>query len=98
MKKGSARSSLFETCAANHWKPPVFECCKEEGPYHLRKFTFKVTMEIEGASRLESRVCCNNYSRKCYGAPRRQKKTAADHAAEGALWYLKSVCCLVKNK
>ncbi|XP_058749536.1 uncharacterized protein LOC131634974 isoform X2 [Vicia villosa] len=29
-------SKLYEICAANHWKPPVFECCKEEGPCHCR--------------------------------------------------------------
>jgi len=34
MKKGCGRSKLYETCAVNHWKPPVFECCKEEGPCH----------------------------------------------------------------
>ncbi|XP_061339276.1 ribonuclease 3-like protein 1 isoform X2 [Gastrolobium bilobum] len=80
MKKGSARSNLYETCAANHWKPPIFECYKEEGPSHQRMFTFKVIIELEEASR--------NII-ECYGAPQRKKKTAADHAAEGALWYLK---------
>jgi hypothetical protein len=26
---------------------------------------------------------------ECFGAPQLKKKTAAEHAAEGALWYLK---------
>ncbi|MCI06607.1 dicer-like protein 4-like, partial [Trifolium medium] len=34
VKKVCGRSKLYEICAANHWKPPVFECCKEEGPCH----------------------------------------------------------------
>jgi endoribonuclease Dicer len=34
--KGNARSRLYELCAAYCWKPPSFECCKEEGPAHLK--------------------------------------------------------------
>ncbi|XP_028766455.1 ribonuclease 3-like protein 1 isoform X2 [Neltuma alba] len=41
MKQGSARSTLYEICAANHWKPPVFECCKEEGPSHQKKLLLR---------------------------------------------------------
>ena len=26
---------------------------------------------------------------ECFGGPRTKKKAAAEHAAEGALWYLK---------
>ena len=33
----TARSFLYELCAANYWKPPEFELCKDEGPSHLRK-------------------------------------------------------------
>lgn len=32
----SAKSELFEICAGNCWSPPLFVCCKEEGPCHLR--------------------------------------------------------------
>lgn len=32
----TARSRLHEICAANSWKPPLFECCTEEGPSHLK--------------------------------------------------------------
>ncbi|KAJ9178956.1 hypothetical protein P3X46_010797 [Hevea brasiliensis] len=81
-KNASAKSQLHEICAANNWKPPLFECCKEEGPSHLRLFTFKVSMEIEGAAPSASIL-------QCFGAPRPKKKAAAEHAAEGALWYLK---------
>ncbi|KAK9281708.1 hypothetical protein L1049_004612 [Liquidambar formosana] len=77
--KGSAKACLYETCAANYWKPPSFECCNEEGPSHKKMFTFKVIVEIEDAS---------NTVLECFGAPQSKKKTAADHAAEGALWYL----------
>ncbi|KAI4355799.1 hypothetical protein L6164_004539 [Bauhinia variegata] len=99
IKKGSARSNLYDICAASHWNTPIFECCKEEGPSHQRivpafsilllkiwrkfshpRFTFKVLIEIE----TESKTIM-----ECFGAPCPTKKTAADHAAEGALWYLK---------
>ncbi|XP_017423972.1 ribonuclease 3-like protein 1 isoform X2 [Vigna angularis] len=79
MKKGTARSNLYEICVANHWKPPIFECCKEEGPSHERMFTFKVIIAIEASRN----------TLECYGAPHRKKKEAADDAAEGALFYLK---------
>ncbi|XP_020983809.1 ribonuclease 3-like protein 1 isoform X2 [Arachis duranensis] len=89
MNKKPARSNLYEICAANHWKPPLFECYKKDGPCHQIMFTFKVTIEIEDASR--------NII-ECYGAPQRKKKTAADDAAEGALWYLKNIGYGMKNK
>ncbi|XP_059457336.1 ribonuclease 3-like protein 1 [Corylus avellana] len=79
-KKGSAKSHLYEICAANYWKPPLFECCKEEGPSHAKMFTFKVIVEIQEASTTVL---------ECFGAPQLKKKRAAEHAAEGALWYLK---------
>ncbi|KAA8522907.1 hypothetical protein F0562_009330 [Nyssa sinensis] len=78
--KGSARSHLYEICAANCWKPPLFECCEDNGPSHLKEFTFKVGVEIEEVS---------DMILECYGEPRAKKKDAAEHAAEGALWYLK---------
>ncbi|XP_057968657.1 endoribonuclease Dicer homolog 1-like isoform X4 [Malania oleifera] len=75
-----AKSHLYEICAANHWKPPSFECYKEEGPNHMKLFTFKVFVEMEEAT---IRIL------ECFSAPRSKKKTAAAHAAEGALWFLK---------
>ncbi|CAK9169749.1 unnamed protein product [Ilex paraguariensis] len=79
-KTGLAKSQLHEICAANHWNPPIFDCCKEEGPRHLKLFTFKVIILIREASTMIL---------ECIGNPRSKKKTAADDAAEGALWYLK---------
>ncbi|XVF48473.1 hypothetical protein PTKIN_Ptkin03bG0193100 [Pterospermum kingtungense] len=79
-QKKTARSLLFETCASNCWKPPLFECCKEEGLSHLRSFTYRVIVEIEEAP---------DMILECFGGPRTKKKDAAEHAAEGALWYLK---------
>ncbi|KAE8682671.1 Dicer-like protein 4 [Hibiscus syriacus] len=76
----TARSQLYEICAINCWKPPLFECCKEEGPSHLRLFTYRVLLEIEEAS---------DMILECFSSPRTTKKAAAEHAAEGALWYLK---------
>lgn len=32
----TAKSRLMEICATNHWRDPLFECCKEEGPSHLK--------------------------------------------------------------
>ncbi|XP_061982727.1 ribonuclease 3-like protein 1 isoform X2 [Populus nigra] len=78
--KISAKSQLLETLAANKWKPPLFECFKEEGPCHKKLFTYKVAIRIEGEA---STVL------ECFGYPKPTKKTAAEHAAEGALWYLK---------
>ncbi|KAJ6837174.1 endoribonuclease Dicer-like protein 4-like isoform X1 [Iris pallida] len=75
----SAKSQLFEICALNYWSHPSFVCCKDEGPSHLRTFTFKVTVQIEGSSTLL----------ECYGEPKSQKKSAQEDAAMGAVWYLK---------
>ncbi|KAK3411105.1 hypothetical protein EUGRSUZ_J03093 [Eucalyptus grandis] len=77
----SAKAKLYELCAANKWKLPCFECYKEEGPSHSRQFSFKVITEVKD----ESRVTLL----ECFSAPRSKKKAAAEHAAEGALWYLK---------
>ncbi|XP_048227644.1 dicer-like protein 4 isoform X2 [Ricinus communis] len=79
---GSAKSRLHDICAANCWKPPLFECCYEEGPSHLKSFSYKVIVEIEAAP---------DMILECFGAPREKKKAAAEHAAEGALWYLQHV-------
>ncbi|KAL6221580.1 hypothetical protein ACLB2K_004976 [Fragaria x ananassa] len=75
----TAKSRLYEACAANYWEPPVFECCQEEGPSHLKSFIYKVTVKIDDAS--DTLLEANS-------APRMSKKAAAEHAAEGALWYL----------
>ncbi|XLS67525.1 hypothetical protein HN51_018548 [Arachis hypogaea] len=34
MNKRPARLNLYEICAANHWRPPLFECYKQDGPCH----------------------------------------------------------------
>ncbi|KAJ6944187.1 ribonuclease 3-like protein 1 [Populus alba x Populus x berolinensis] len=85
----SAKSQLLETLAANKWKPPLFECFKEEGPCHKKLFTYKVVIGIEGEA---STVL------ECFGYPKSTKKTAAEHAAEGALWYLKRLGYFPINK
>ncbi|KAM5548130.1 dicer-like protein 4 [Rosa sericea] len=77
--KLTAKSRLHETCVANYWEPPEFECCKEEGPGHIKSFTFKVTVKIDDVS---------DTLLEAFGEPRTSKKAAAEHAAEGALWYL----------
>ncbi|KAG6676656.1 hypothetical protein I3842_15G163400 [Carya illinoinensis] len=77
--KATARSRLYEICAANCWKPPLFECCREDGPSHLKLFTFKVIVETEAPDVIL----------ECLGTPQSKKKDASEHAAEGALWYLK---------
>ncbi|GER33663.1 dicer-like protein 4 [Striga asiatica] len=76
----SAKSRLYEICAANCWKPPTFECCEESGPSHLKEFVFKIMLEIEEIP---------NHLFEFYGEPRMRKKDAAEHAAKGALWFLK---------
>ncbi|XP_020236092.1 dicer-like protein 4 isoform X2 [Cajanus cajan] len=76
---GTARSRLYEFCAAYCWKPPSFECCKEEGPDHLKQFTCKVILEIEEAP---------DMILEFVGEPQSKKKDASESAAEGAFWYL----------
>ncbi|EPS62425.1 hypothetical protein M569_12365 [Genlisea aurea] len=76
-----SKSRLYELCAANYWKPPVFECCNETGPSHFREFVFKVVVEMDDGK---------NEVIEAYGGARKRKKDAADNAAEGALRYLKS--------
>ncbi|GMN49922.1 hypothetical protein TIFTF001_019101 [Ficus carica] len=88
-RRGRAKSDLHEICAANKWKPPLFECCTEEGPCHLKMFTFKVTVEIREAS--SSTVL------ECFSAPQPRKKSAIDHAAEGTLWFLRHLGYFSKN-
>ncbi|CAN6228788.1 unnamed protein product [Urochloa humidicola] len=85
----TARSFLYELCAANYWKPPEFELCKDEGPSHLRKFTCKALVQVMGpsATLLE-----------CYSDPKLQKKAAQEHAAQGALWCLKQLGYLPKDE
>ncbi|XP_062157664.1 dicer-like protein 4 isoform X2 [Alnus glutinosa] len=78
--KETARSRLQKICDVNCWKTPLFECCREEGPSHLKLFTFKVVVEKKEAP---------DVVLECFGAPRSKKKDAEEHAAEGALWYLK---------
>lgn len=54
------------------------------------RFTYKVVVEIiesSGKTVLE-----------CFGDPRRNKKAAAEHAAEGALWYLEHVKAKPEDK
>ncbi|KAJ9688889.1 hypothetical protein PVL29_014506 [Vitis rotundifolia] len=80
VQKVSTKARMYEICAANCWKPPSFECCKEEGPSHLKLFTVKLTMKIEDGAGLLL---------ECYGYPKSTKKAAADSAAEGAIAYLK---------
>ncbi|KAM0886804.1 hypothetical protein ACQ4PT_029462 [Festuca glaucescens] len=85
----TARSFLFELCTANYWTPPEFELCKEEGPSHLQKFTYKVAVQIKGPSEILL---------ECYSDAKLQKKAAQEHAAQGALWYLKQDGYLPKDE
>ncbi|PWA74613.1 dicer-like 4 [Artemisia annua] len=87
VRKSSAKSHLFEICAINCWKPPLFECLEEIGPAHLKQFAFKVTVAIEDAS---------NTVLECIGEHRAKKKDAADFAAQGTIWYLKKAGFLTK--
>lgn len=79
-RKTTAKLRLNEFCVANCWRPPLYECCKEEGPGHLKMFTFKVVIVMEDVE---------DVSLECFGRPQAKKKAAAEEAAKGALWYLK---------
>ncbi|KAK9060685.1 hypothetical protein SSX86_021391 [Deinandra increscens subsp. villosa] len=87
LHKASAKSHLYEICAINCWKPPLFECFQETGPAHLKQFAFKVSLTIEDAS---------NTHLECIGDHRAKKKDAAEFAAQGAIWYLKQTGHLKK--
>ncbi|KAG8082637.1 hypothetical protein GUJ93_ZPchr0014g47162 [Zizania palustris] len=86
----TARSFLFELCAANYWKHPEFVLFKEEGPSHLRKFTYKVVIEIRGST--------SATLLECHSDAKLQKKAAQEHAAQGALWCLKQLAYLPKDE
>ncbi|PKI65987.1 hypothetical protein CRG98_013653, partial [Punica granatum] len=88
-KNSSRKALLYELCAAYKWKPPLFDCHREEGPSHLKQFIFKAVVEIRGnaATVVEA-----------FSEPRSSKKSAAEHAAEGALWYLKHLGYVPKKK
>ncbi|XBJ03091.1 hypothetical protein VPH35_022331 [Triticum aestivum] len=89
MVNKTAKSFLFEVCAVSYWIPPEFELCKEEGPSHLRRFTYKVTVQIRGPS--ETLL-------ECYSDAQLHKKAAQEHAAQGALWYLRQHGYLAKDE
>ncbi|XP_076946469.1 uncharacterized protein LOC143617981 [Bidens hawaiensis] len=89
--KLTARSRLHEICAKSHWKPPVFDCCNEEGPSNHRSFTNKVSIEMKEGSNSKLVV-------ECIGKPQFSKKSAADSAAEGILWYLEHLSYPKKAK
>lgn len=50
------------------------------GEYDLHRFTYKVTFEVPGHTPTIL---------ECLSSPMPKKKAAAEHAAEGALWYLR---------
>ncbi|KAI7744679.1 hypothetical protein M8C21_033081 [Ambrosia artemisiifolia] len=79
--KLTARSCLYEICAQSHWNPPVFDCCNEQGASNLRSFTYKASIEMKEGSGSKLVV-------ECIGKPKFSKKSAAESAAEGILWYL----------
>ncbi|XP_073044161.1 dicer-like protein 4 isoform X1 [Primulina eburnea] len=77
---GTAKLRLYEMCAANCWKPPIFECCDETGPSHFKQFIYKIMLDIEEMP---------EETFEFYGKPRTRKKDAAENAAQGAIWFLK---------
>ncbi|CAH8330240.1 unnamed protein product [Eruca vesicaria subsp. sativa] len=83
-KKGSAKLVLHGMCLSKRWKPPVYDCCNVHGPSNMRLFTYKVVVEIRDSSGTTTLL-------ECFGDPKRKKKAASEHAAEGALWYLDHV-------
>lgn len=77
----NARSHLNNICTAKHWRTPVFNCLGESGPDHIKKFVYKVLVQIAGKQ---------NEEFVFIGEPRLKKKDAAESAAEGAVWYLQN--------
>uniref|UniRef100_A0A0E0M185 DRBM domain-containing protein n=1 Tax=Oryza punctata TaxID=4537 RepID=A0A0E0M185_ORYPU len=74
-----ARLRLHKVCSAAHWKEPSYDF-EEQGPSHLKLFTCKVTIHVDTVT---STIV------ECISEPKRCKKAAQEHAAQGALWYLK---------
>lgn len=54
----------------------------------LCRFTFKVTVKIDDSS---------DTVLEGFGAPHTSKKAAAEHSAEGALWYLEKAGYIEKS-
>ncbi|CAN6448099.1 unnamed protein product [Victoria cruziana] len=79
MQLKSAKSRLFELCSAQSWECPSYMCYKDEGPSHMKLFTYKVSVQVLGAT---------NTTLECFSEPKTNKKDAAEHASEGALWWL----------
>uniref|UniRef100_A0A0E0IJJ9 DRBM domain-containing protein n=1 Tax=Oryza nivara TaxID=4536 RepID=A0A0E0IJJ9_ORYNI len=74
-----ARLRLHKICSATHWKEPSYDF-EEQGPSHLKLFTCKVTIHVDTFTTTIV---------ECISEPKRSKKAAQEHAAQGALWYLK---------
>ncbi|CAN0919701.1 Endoribonuclease Dicer homolog 4 [Linum grandiflorum] len=84
----SEKQMLHEFCSVKQWKPPVYECCFEDGPSHRKTFICKVMVEVA----VEKAESCTIL--ECYSNPMPQKKAAAEHASSGAIWCLKKLGCL----
>uniref|UniRef100_A0A0D9XDR2 DRBM domain-containing protein n=1 Tax=Leersia perrieri TaxID=77586 RepID=A0A0D9XDR2_9ORYZ len=72
---------LHKICSAIRWDKPSYDF-EEQGPSHLKLFTCKVTIHVDTVT---------NTIVECISEPKRFKKAAQEHAAQGALWYLKIV-------
>ncbi|XP_015696564.1 endoribonuclease Dicer homolog 4-like isoform X2 [Oryza brachyantha] len=77
--KEAATLGLRNICSATRWKEPSYEF-EEQGPAHDKLFTCKVTIHVDTVT---------NTILECISEPKRYKKAAQEHAAQGALWYLK---------
>lgn len=56
------------------------------------RFTYKVVVEIANIESSGKTVL------ECFGDPKGKKKAAAEHAAEGALWYLEHAARLSNSR
>ncbi|KAL6656010.1 hypothetical protein ACP70R_006836 [Stipagrostis hirtigluma subsp. patula] len=75
----SATLRLPRVCTAIGWKEPLYDF-DEQGPPHNKLFRCRVTVHVDTIV---------NTVLECFSDPKCQKKAAQEHAAQGALWYLK---------
>lgn len=78
-KEPAAWYRLNTICSAIGWKAPLYEF-EEQGPLRNKLFTCKVTVHVDTITSTDV---------ESFSEPKRQKKAAREHAAQGALWCLK---------
>uniref|UniRef100_A0A0D3FXT9 Dicer-like protein 4 n=1 Tax=Oryza barthii TaxID=65489 RepID=A0A0D3FXT9_9ORYZ len=81
--------SIMEGTINPSWQHRVVVCLVKQQRKAIKRFTYKVVVEIKGASATLL---------ECHSDGKLQKKAAQEHAAQGALWCLKQLGHLPKEE